>query len=47
MCSDALARLKKELDTILNLQANLESVEKAIDNAKLMLTTLLAPEESK
>lgn len=45
--SDAPSRLKKELDTILSLQGDLETVEKAINTAKITLATSATPEESK
>lgn len=44
---DVPAKLKKELDTILSLQGDLEAVEKAINTAKSTLATSSAPEESK
>lgn len=46
---DAPSRLKKELDTILSLQGELEMVEKAINAVKTTLAsaTSATPEESK
>ena len=44
---DAPARLKKELDAILSLQGDLDTVEKAIMTAKTTLTVSATPEESK
>lgn len=47
--SDAPAKLKRELDTILSLQGDLESVEKAINVAKSALASASSamPEGSK
>lgn len=45
--TDAPVRLKKELDTILSLQGDLETVEKAINAAKAALTTSTTDDESK
>lgn len=44
---DAPSRLKKELDTVLSLQGDLDTVEKAINTAKAALATSATPEESK
>ncbi|KJA14936.1 hypothetical protein HYPSUDRAFT_412056 [Hypholoma sublateritium FD-334 SS-4] len=43
----APSRLKKELDTVLSLQGDLDTVEKAINTAKATLATSATPEESK
>ena len=39
--------MKKELDTILSLQGDLDAVEKAINTTKATLVTSATPEESK
>lgn len=44
---DAPARLKKELDTILSLQGDLDMVEKAINSTKTTLASSATPEASK
>ncbi|KIM38191.1 hypothetical protein M413DRAFT_30325 [Hebeloma cylindrosporum] len=44
--SHAPARLKKELDTVLTLQGDLDAVEKAIQTAKVALSASSAPSQS-
>ena len=44
---DAPSRVKKELDTILSLQGDLDTVEKAINATKATLATSTTPGESK
>jgi len=46
LLADAPARLKKELDTVLTLQGDLDSVEKAIHAAKLTLSQSSTPSKS-
>ena len=43
LLTDAPARLKKELDTVLTLQGDLDAVEKAIHVAKITLSQSLTP----
>ena len=43
LLADALARLKKELDTVLTLQGDLDAVEKAIHAAKITLSQSSTP----
>jgi hypothetical protein len=44
--ADAPARLKKQLDTVLTLQGDLDAVEKAIHTAKLTLSQSSTPSKS-
>lgn len=39
ICVDAPARLKKELDTVLNLQGDIETIEKALQTTRSTVTS--------